>query len=266
MSLELATCNIRESLAEPENMPDAVEQIKGLDSDVIILGDAYSITNTLHGSTEDTLHEAREKLYLAGYENGLEVEYDDESPWHHDRNIMMLSRIALDLSQIRLGTRNAIEGQAANQSGNILQIVGAHFDDRSEAAHIRQAKAFIQRYDPELPVVLAGDLNILDRGDKWSSVFGSKAFRLSAKYLPTARSRSIAIRIGEAARGTAMELLTNNGFVDTDSARQPTFSARRPFLRPDHILASPAVNIKTSVIEPYSKHIDHLALKANVSW
>jgi len=41
MALEIAAWNAQESLAEPATMPAAIEHIKQLDADVVILSDAY---------------------------------------------------------------------------------------------------------------------------------------------------------------------------------------------------------------------------------
>ena len=266
MSVKVAAWNVQEGLAEAERMPRIVKQVEQFDADVIVLSDAYSLDNELHGSQPDVLREAETGFSRQGYW-WYGTEYCDSDPWHHDRNLVVLNRLPLVAgSFVRLATRNAVELKVQDPcTDKTLHIVGAHFDDRSEAVRLRQAAAFLKHVDVEQPTVLAGDLNSVHALDLWPRMLGSNIMRFATNYAPAARARSIGKRLVEMSSGGSLAMLATGGFRDADPLHRPSFPAKRSFLQLDHILLSEAAIAYHTRLVGQPDASDHRSVISTVS-
>src|SRR5579884_2617451 len=194
MAVSFMTWNVREGLAQPEQMPGVVDVITKARKDVVILPDAYSVKNPLHGSQAATLTEAKERLEEAGYRYMIETEYDDG--WWHDRNIMMLGRVPLLATNvIRLGARNALEAKVFDRATQrLIDIIALHLSDVSPAERLSQTKHLLSEIDHSQPYVLAGDWNEMHHSGLIPALLGSSAVDSLLGLLPSERCRSLARR------------------------------------------------------------------------
>ncbi len=254
MFTSVAAWNAKESLALPQHSSQAIEFMKQLNADFVVLSDAYSLDNHLHGATPQALREAYSAFTLEGY-SCTETEYEDEEKWRHDRNIILLSRVAIRhaAGTARLDTRSAV---CAFTEG--ISFVGAHFDDRSEQARVRQAEAFVATGAE----MLIGDLNSIHRRSRSAKMLGNIAARKAARLVPQQRARSLATRMTETATGKALRVLQEAGYRDADQpAYRPTFPAKRPRLQLDHAMVSQNVNVASFEVLNPGEVSDHCAIR-----
>jgi len=255
MAVSVAQWNVREGLAIPRQMPRIIEGVKRLDSDIVVLSDAFSLNNRLHGAQEATLGKANSDFMDLGY-TGQDAEYDDSVQWHHDRNIVMLSRVAVSSAgEVRLGTRSALELKTAKG----IHIVGAHFDDRDEETRVTQALAYVDHVQFEEAPVLIGDLN-----STRALRIGSLLQRPIAEALFSRLPERVR-RTADMTQGRAMTLLKASGFRDADKRHRPTVPSMVPILQLDHCMVGRNVEVRSFDVAPRLLGSDHRAIQVSLS-
>ena len=261
MFTEVMAWNTNEAMALPDQMPAAVDNIRRLGANIVILCDAYSLQNPLHGSQPEVLDEARRKLFDDGYRIA-ETNYGAADNWRHDRNMMMLCRdIPMQASRMMQGTRQGLVGQT-----NDLTIVGTHGDDRSSPIRQNQFASIFQQVDLDSPLALIGDVNDLDPNDPLSSLIGSRTFYNLASWLPHNRLSNLSRRASPMAWGKVLSKATRAGLHDADPTRTKTFPAKHPLLRPDHLFVNHLVKVENFRVGQSTGHIDHLPIQARLIW
>lgn len=266
MAFSVAAWNVKEGLAQP-NYASVVERIKQLDSDVVVLPDAYSLEQDAHGSDDVYLGEAGSRLEEAGY-SWFQTEYGEDDGWHHDRHVVMLTRLPfVAYTPMQLAHRNAYHLGVRTDGGDVT-VLGVHGDDRTELARVAQARRLIQLYsatDPDEPVVVAGDFNSAHAADRWPRAYRSLPAKALARLVPDAERRSRAIRATRM-NGRSLALLTAHGFEDADWKHRPTFTSfgDTQHLQLDHILYSRAVGRMAFELGAASRDSDHLPIKAQL--
>lgn len=270
MYTEVMAWNVQEALALPQKMSIAVEAIKRLGSHIIVLSDAYSLQNTLHGAQLETLQEARATLHDEGW-RVTETAYGPRDNWHHDRNLMMLNRgVGLHVSRALLGHRYGLVGQTTDEMAG-LTVIGMHGDDRPNQSRNTQITSLLDQFvynqgDSETAAIVVGDVNDLDPADCLSPLLGSNAFNKLAQYLPYEDLRYMALRINSMARGKAISLFKDAGLRDVDTKRRKTFPAKYPLIRPDHIFVNHLVDADNIRVGQRVEGIDHLPIQAQLHW
>jgi len=267
MAVKIAAWNVREGLAQPNEMPEAVEHIKQLDADVVVLSDAFSLRNTLHGSQTETLHEATGELINEGY-SFRAIEYKDTEPFRHDRHLAVLSRLQARSSAIRLATRNTLELKVKDPASHEeIHVIGAHFDDRCESTREQHVRALIEHLEGAGDfVALAGDLNAMHASDKRARFVRSRPVRLIAQHLSSDYRRGGADRLIGMAQGDSLDLLKQHGLEDADWRHKPTWSAGLPLLQwqLDRIMLSDRLKLERFERAEPTQVSDHRAITATV--
>ena len=265
MPTTITALNLQEGLARPDRMLGVIERIKRLGSDVFVLTDAFSILNPKHNANEDILGFALEVLNKEGYEFNS-AEYEDDPPFHVDRHLVILSRLAIKQSgQIRLANRNGLAASLVDQAQE-LTIIAVHLDDRSEANRQLQTQAVIEHVQFSQPTIIGGDFNSALNHSFVRNLAATSMTRSAAKFLPKPGLRSAIERGSTMASGETMKIFYRAGLKEADPDRQATFPAILPLLQLDHILTTPQVNVvdfKRDVEWPHPS--DHLAITASVT-
>lgn len=226
--MRLAAWNVARGLSNPEKHAQIEAGIEQLDADVVVLSE--SIDNS--GNLVNTRFASQ-----LGYE-ALTVPYrDSEVHPSGEQHITLLSRIALDASEVRLDTRSAIKAvMPGGEQDKPLHLFGAHFDDRSELARLRMAEAFLDIVSNGLPTVLAGDLNSMHFEDRIAKLLRSGTVRGLARIAPHPRIRSLGTRLTEMATGSTMGVLESAGFTDADPNHEPTMTKAGLKVSLDHFM------------------------------
>ncbi len=264
MAIDAVGWNLQESLAIRERAPALVEAIKQYDADVIVLSDAFRVENSLDGARAQEVAGAYDAFHQAGY-TIREAAYDDDHAVH-GRYLTVLSRLAIHATQVvRLGNRNGLSLRVTDRETNApLHIMGLHFDDRCEAARIKQAHAAMEHVKADEPSVLLGDFNALHQGDRQYAPFRHKLVHRAIQRTPNAWVRMVGGKVAEMASGTTMQLFEQAGLRDVDILHQPTMPARFPMLDLDHGLVSEQVHSRGFEVGGYHRESDHRGIAFTV--
>jgi endonuclease/exonuclease/phosphatase family metal-dependent hydrolase len=257
MSMEVLTWNLRESMAQAEEMPVIVDTLLRRRPDVAVLPDSHSLENELHGSEETVLNRGLERLHDAGYHLWV-VPYGPGDNWRHDRNLIAASRLPAEGRTVRLGPRYGIELLLEDEeTGSPVQLVGGHWDDRRTDTRLRQSADYVYSLRrPDAANILAGDLNSFR-----SRLWGSAALGLAGVLAPQERLRSVIGRQHQMAGGEALDRLEADGLTDVNYLHRPTHVLGAD---PDHILVSSKVAVERVWVGPWSPASDHRPLSAVV--
>lgn len=271
MAIEVAAWNLHEGLAIAKNhrAPDLVEQILGLNKDIIVLSDAYWLDNPLHEASLNVAESAMNILEDEGYET-TEVAYDDNWMWPN-RYQVMLSRVAIRYAKrVRLGGRNAIEIAVKDPDTDIeVSVTGAHFYDRSEELRLAQVDDLLEKCDLTKPMALAGDLNAMPRRNWRAWILRSRLAREAAARQPHQPPRhpdedkhgrpNQAERLTRMAAGTVLDRLKQGGLLPTEPKHRPTMPVERPIVQLDHILATKHFEATNFQVHELSSEHYHLS-------
>lgn len=255
--MQLAAWNVARGLSKPEKHAQIEAGIEQLDADVIVLSE--SIDNS--GNVVNPRF-ARQ----LGYDAFTVPYHDTEAHPSGEQHITMLSRIALDASEVRLKTRSAIKAIVpAGDHNRSLQLFGVHFDDRSELGRLVMAEAFLDIAEEGIPTVLAGDLNSMHAEDRVAKVLRGGTVRGMARLAPHPRIRSLGTRLTEMANGSTLRILEEAGFEDADSSHEPTMTKAGLKVTLDHIMLHGAV-VATDFSNQAVTGSDHRAISATLHY
>lgn len=254
MSVKVATWNVRNGLGDHAEYKYAIENIKSLDADVVVLPEAYAEDDEY----SDTMEESKFLLEQIGY-TVLAARYKDADGRLDTHGLIVASRLEIESSAKvrmlpRIGYRIKVEDPGTKTP---LMIYGAHFDDRKESTRLGQAHRIIEAHNGKRymddqsgeasPMVLAGDLNSVY--PKSPLALALRASRVVTTFLPKVnpgenapnlrrlrRVASLGYRAGGMAAGHTISYLTKEaGLIDADPNRTPT----KGFMQLDHILHTP---------------------------
>ncbi|HVX23968.1 MAG TPA: endonuclease/exonuclease/phosphatase family protein [Candidatus Saccharimonadales bacterium] len=274
MAIELAAWNVAKGLGIDERAPQVLEGIKRLDADVVVLSEAWA---TDDNTSPDFIHEVigrtMEFAGRYGYRSYDPVPYKDADTTRHgapagfEQYLLVMGREnpAVRWAQpIRLGTRNALSMHVTDpQAHHDVYMIGAHFDDRSEALRLGMASALLKRIDLQRPFVLAGDLNAMHHDARSARFLRSKLAEMAASHLPGDRAKWLGSRLLEMGDGRTMGMLARAGLKEADPKHQRTFTfSHVRFGQMDHIMTNRVVTdqFKTHKL-PGS---DHRAISARI--
>ena len=288
MAVEIGVWNVAGALGDNEREEQALEKIKRLDADVVILPEACKA-----GLALDTALMVQTQLgseYVVAH-----VEYEDKDDRLSSSAMLLLNRLPADslTTAVRIGSRNAIYARVIDPgNGIVLRGLGVHFDDRSEATRLLQAReAFYVLRDSEAiddivvearnhigdrqefdgPQFIAGVLNSMPRRLVRARL-GRSALRLPAVY-PTFvrpeisrfdRAANIASRLGGMSSGRTLQYLESVGFMGADPSHSPTWPARWPLAQLDHIMVAGDARVSMSTIHDDTGLSDHRAITATI--
>lgn len=260
----------QDSRGTPEKIVAAIER---LDADVIVLPEAY---NGVAISPA-----VKKRLHAFGYE-WLEIAYEDpdreeEIALYGKSHIAIMSRLGFVSKKIVRfgGIRNLLVIKVREpRSGLVVQIIGAHLEDRSEAKRQQQLDEIIPFVNLSTdPTILMGDLNALWPGMR-ARIIGSLFTRMITRVLPAGDLKSELSRLIEMARGTTMQRLHDEAHLNkADPRYRATVTPKKrnlPYLpsirlcQIDHILVPSCIKATNFMIAPDSGS-DHRAISVNVS-
>jgi hypothetical protein len=275
MSVGIYEENMAEALGRRDFMETAVETILRRDMDVCVLTDSHSVRNPKHneikGSDPEYFATAEERFKSEGYTTVLDTPYGDEDNWHHDRNLVVMSRLPVEFEgAMQIGHRRSIKIVVADPETNVpLTVVGMHGDDRNEQPRVDQAIAVPMLIPLGSTAVLALDANNLYRSDpkarflRGIGAMGLRpAARIASERLPQKSKLQYradqARRLFSFAEGRMLEILTSaQGLKDADPAMQGTVG---PF-QLDHILYTPeSVSVRGFRVEDPTNYSGHRAV------
>ena len=224
--VRVAAWNVCGALSGDESTPRAVEEIRSLDADVVVLPEATHNPRVSERGSERQ-NNALQVLKCEGYTYSISsCRYEDshEGGSHRpDFTLWVLSRLAVQSGVMRAGTRNYLSLDITESGKDPLRVDGVHLDDRAEANRL-DAVTDLGNQDPgtDSPRVIAGDFNALDKRDARARLYRSKAFKTLANLTPQERIRYAGERLHEMGQGITMELMREFGFADTDPEHRPT--------------------------------------------
>ena len=243
--------NYDKSASAPERLPLLRSVINKIGADLIGLVDTYRW---------DELYTTNDLCSLFGYRYAECINLQDDRlrAIGHNNGLTLLSNIALhNVRVIDISDRDALVVEVMTNNGN-LQVALTYLDDLSEAVRLRQAKALIENVNPYAPLIIMGDLNTFSLGDN----------TMASKALAHFRSANQALLpdfdpiIADMAQGTVIEYLEQEGLIDSDHDRRPTFPTKlfpanveQQVLRLDYVMATPGVSI-TGLVVPNNKYFD----------
>lgn len=133
------------------------------------------------------------------------------------------------------------------ETGRIVNIIGAHLDDRHEATRLEQAKVAIAGINPNLPSVFAGDCNSMNKRD-WKRFVPLVFGKFIAPHLPVKdpgeetskleRIGSLTRRLGEMAIGDTVELFLEARLHEAGRYERTMMFGRLPLFNLDHMFVS----------------------------
>jgi endonuclease/exonuclease/phosphatase family metal-dependent hydrolase len=229
-----------------------LDGIESLDSDVIILPEAY---------LEEVAPGVDERLKELGYE-WQDIEYGkNERDWSKEYlgkvpSLRVMSRLAIaDVQANNWGDLRPMLALTVRdpETDNDVRLFATHLDDRNEEMRERQADdAVTDIRQTEIPKVMIGDFNAMWHEGR-ARLIGSRAMRFVARHIPHEGLRHTVTRLADMATGRVLRKITGEtGLRDADPSRKGTMTPKRreslsmPSVRVvqiDHALVSDEVEV-----------------------
>lgn len=215
MTLKVGAWNVARGLST-QKAPEILEYMQASGVDVLIVSEAFDKRG------EPGNFRTHMKRHAPDYQHVF-TPYKDRDP-HPSEEQYVAMLVAKKCTErkpacrpIRLGTRNGLDLRLEDK-----RVIGAHFDDRTEAYRVGMAKAVIGATRQDEQVVLGGDLNAMHGEDRWARLISSNVARKAAGLVMPSSVRSFATRLTDMGTGTTLELLTKAGLEDADPKHQST--------------------------------------------
>lgn len=249
-----------------------VDRLLAQDADVIFLPEAYG---------QDVANGIDTQFIERGYQF-YDVSYRDEGKSNtaggdnpHNRFLSRLPVVRQEL--LRFGDVRTLQAiQVADPStGQLICMLGIHFDDRTESQRLRQVEDVITYLGQQkTQVVLMGDFNAMYGDAKIAGLLRSRALRLGAWLFHRYFIGTVLVRIADMAKGTtlssllkAVDLRTVNErhrATTTPKMRRTSWLPSIRLLEIDHILISSGLIAKSFTIDADGGS-DHRLLSAVIS-
>jgi endonuclease/exonuclease/phosphatase family metal-dependent hydrolase len=199
-----------------------VDGIESLDSDVVILPEAY---------LEEVAPGVDERLKELGYE-WQDIEYGkDERDWAKEYlgkipSLRVMSRLAIaDVQTSHWGGLRPLLSFTTRdpETGKDVRIFATHLDDRNEELRERQVDdAIVDLQRTKLPKVMIGDFNAMWRTGR-ARLLGSRVVRFAARHIPHEGLKYALVRLTDMASGRALrKLAAEAGLRDADPGHKAT--------------------------------------------
>lgn len=186
MAFEVAVWNSKDSWGDQERYEKALEHVKRIDADVVVLPEAYA-----EDADSEAIVRSKAALESEGYEV-FPTPYGDTDGRRDRHFLMMLSRLKGNFAVLDLGTRQAIKLQMSDESSEkSVSLYGVHLDDRRESTRLKQTRAVVADHLranadniwTEKAIVVMGDLNALHRDAPDAGLLRSS--RYITRWLPS---------------------------------------------------------------------------------
>ncbi len=248
MRTTLSAWNVKGALEYEERANQAVRDIDDLDSDVLVLSEAFH---------DGISPEAEIGLRGLGYSITAVNRQPDDSRKY--RMTALLDRTGSKVQPIQLGERAAV---SCTNDGAGLHVVGAHLSDESEASRVNSIDKYLEIVNPDIPSVLMGDLNAMFGDTRLAKLLRLPGVGRLSGLVPNERLISLSSRLISMASGETIAKLDKAGYVDADHKYQPTMKfGRFAVAQLDHILHNP--HATSSSFERHDSSLsDHMAIKA----
>lgn len=246
--ITVAAWNLKEKVGQPEHRAAVFENIKREMADragIVVLSDAF---REIPVPVEDSIEALKTFAEGEGYDHPALTEYSDRDRRTIDgepsatlkQHIVVLNNIGATSTIVRFKTRNAIE-LSFPLEGETVFATGAHFDDRSSATRVLQAREFITRKRAAEFDILAGDLNGMHWSDSRARLIRTPLIRTALHY--ALDKNDYAGRLIAMADGAPLQELSQANMIDADPDFTKTFYLGRVAVAQlDHILYTPAFN------------------------
>ncbi|MBC7546271.1 hypothetical protein H7171_00825 [Candidatus Saccharibacteria bacterium] len=283
-SIEVACWNVAKGLGLPPVESNIYEGIKSFDADFIFLSEGYATGNgdskywklpqdEIDGRIRDFAAAEGYNVAITNYDDTDKTRTDVPSNFEQYAVLLTRPRFNMNVTQVRLGTRNALRAVVELQCASPMPIYGAHFDDRTTGAREGMAQAFLEdvaiiAHQENKPIdglsaTLAGDLNVMHSKSISARLTGSSLFNAAAEHAPVKRVKSLGTRLHEMANGNLLNRLEKAGFSDAHPLRQPTFRfAGLPLVQLDHIMTRGVYAVNPERLK--QKGSDHDALTVTI--
>ncbi len=253
MSVKIGAWNVSGALGKPEMAPVVLEMMQRIGADVWVLSEALDIN-------EDLL--VREDFERDGFE--VQIVDREITDTRGDKMLVVLNRLGPKATKLALAHRQGASADISLASdGKAIRVVGAHFDDRREQSRLDMAQAFIdyKNANPNVPTILAGDINAMHGDDDIAKLLQSRRVRLAAFLIPM--PRNLDGRLVAMADGRTMALLEQADMQDADSLHQPTMHYPIiPGVQLDHIMHPSEV--RATNFEAHATYTNHRAITATI--
>lgn len=264
MSMEtgvrVAGYNVCAALSEEARAAYAVEDIKQLDSDIVVLPEAAKNYRICDGVTQE--------LEGEGY-TILQYDYNDIYEPYDTRpalSFLLLSRLAVDSQVYETGIRRYAALGVTETDKDPLTMVAVHLDDRSESGRLQMVQDVQDNPDINLSShsAMVGDYNALHSRDIKARMYRSKVFGGVARVMPHQRIGYAGERLHEMGLGKTMDnLVEQAGLEDADPWHRSTMLLGRTAVlgQMDRIMYSR----HDTLARDFTRHIDSRRRAARVS-
>ena len=247
----------------PQRMDILKEVISGLDADTIGLIDTYRWVD-LFGD-EGLIDEFSELGYVDARcinMGGKNLEGDGEDK----RGVAILSREPMtQVKIIDMCGKNALSAEVTCGEER-LTFLSAYLDYYSEAARVRQTKALLESLDLTTPIVVAADLNAINRRppeQQGVRQLGIRMLHAAARNLP--KVNDFHRVVADMGKGDVLRIFEEAGLVDADPLQRPTLHiGNMGILALDHALYNPqymeVTEFQVPRGKPYNKASDHFPI------
>ena len=244
----------------PERLDLLVETLKKIDADFVSLVDTHRWTEVF---TEDDL----KKIF--GYKNVFSVKLEDErlKIKGHDNGVTVLTKLPVEkFEAVRLFNRNAIKTTI-----NGIDIFTTYLDDMNEDTRIKQTKSLLELVKPNVPTIIAGDLNTFDQDDVKKSTLKLQDF-----FDKNPKLEEMKTVINSMARAEVVEMFKSRGFIDMGKKSGNTVPSKlfpikfnEPIMRLDYGFCTPDIKIESFEVlrdEVFDRLSDHFPIKMRVDF
>lgn len=261
--LKVASHNLADALSNAEKIPAFLDSVKSLNPDVLVMPEAYAEDKITY------LENVEESLGRGRYSFVHTLNQDSDG--RQDRHgTAVLYKTSLDVRKavaIRLATRNALQLHIADdESDQVVNLIGAHLDDRHEASRLSQVGVALAGVSTMHPSIFVGDLNAMNKRDRkrlvprlaypFARLLPAKDPVPGEKITKLERLGSLSQRLGEMALGTTIELFISAGMEEVGHYEPTMMLKGRPLFNLDHILSSrmDAANFQVDTVGGLSDH------------
>jgi len=284
VSIRIASWNIEGRLSpyatHGRGTPDKiVDEIERLDADVVILPEAYDKSIGINARIEG-------RIANIGYEHIYDVEYQSGGPVRtysavDEPYLRIMSKLAFNRTEtIRPGDlRNMpVVTVTDPDTGKMVQIVGVHFEDRSEALRLREVGDLVELANSsKTELIIQGDMNAMYGQSSRARFMRSGFMKQVSQVIPSDVLSDIVSRASDMATGTTLDTFASKtALTDADPRHQYTATPRLrgseffpsiPFIDLDHSLHSPGIVVKDFGVGRRDSGSDHrpITLEASIT-
>ena len=271
MSIEgtVVAWNVKDGLADPKRAEQISRLIQAQQPLFVVISEAAPASSQLCPDVVEALGNAIGGVAV--------VEYGDADERKDTHCLVTAAHGSLGSpTEIRAGGRSALRYKSPD--GTVF--VGYHGLDRIRGgsstdhttARVHQAREILESIG-DASALVAGDLNEMYSPDAIAQRirYASILTRLlpygepGEPHSKLARLGSLGTRLGAMARGEALRLYEEAGFLDADPAHEPTMRMWRIGVQLDHIVYRGRLSVGNFAVVPVGELSDHSMITAHIS-